>query len=104
MSVIQASQLEHYKFINFIGGSLYNSDRKFEAYIKCIERICNELKLKEIDGYVVSQPLRNKKLLDELRSAGINGVKFNLEVTNAEKFGKLCPEKVCSDTKILNKN
>lgn len=93
LSVIRAAQSEHYKFINFIGGSLYNSDREFEAYIKCIEQICNELKLKEINGYVVSQPPRNKKLLNELRSAGINGVKFNLEVTNAEKFEKLCPGK-----------
>ena len=46
--------------------------------------------MKELDGYVVSQHPRNKSLLRELQNAGINGVKINLALTNAQKLEELC--------------
>ena len=95
VDVIKQTKAEddNYSFLNFIGGSLYDSDSEFLSYINCIRKICDELRCEQLNGYVVSMPPYSKELLKELRFAGINGVKFNLEVSSEDLFAQICPGK-----------
>ena len=90
--VIACTQ-DDYLHHNFIGGSLYNTDKEVMRYIEIINFARQQLSFDRLNGYVISMPPKDESILSLLYNSGISGVKFNLEVSSPDLFSKLCPAK-----------
>lgn len=88
-----AGKTMHIDFVNFLGGSKYDHNEEFRTYIDLVRNLTDRLGIERMKGFVITMPPEDFKLIDLLFSAGITGIKFNLEVYNEHLFRQVCPGK-----------
>lgn len=90
---LEATNEGNVDFINFIGGSFLDHNLEIQRHIRFIKAVKNALNVPEINGFLITIPPDNLKMIDKIYESGIKGVKFNLEIYTPHLFKQLCPGK-----------
>lgn len=88
---------EQVDFIQLSGGSKYDHNAEVRSYIPYISAIKQELiqvdLWRKIPIHLTCMPPTNLEILEELKSAGLDTISFDLECLTPEYFAKYCPGK-----------